>query len=116
MITKERITSIISKVPFNANELLSYLKNNEYLKTLYETRYRHYLLEEHTLLVIKQFQLYFSAFLPDAEKSFMYLMLAFHDIGKPLSIKSQQSQYKSTISVIDSLKDYLPVILNSIVS
>jgi hypothetical protein len=64
-------------------ELLETLKTLNLLKENYCKKVRHYILEKHTLLVLGEFDKYFSRVDTPITKSLFRLILALHDIGKP---------------------------------
>ncbi|MFZ5391665.1 MAG: hypothetical protein ACOZAR_00520 [Patescibacteria group bacterium] len=70
-----------------------------------------YTLREHTELVLKQFDYYYSnKNLPlNIDKNLFRIILALHDIGKPIAVaqRSKNLQHKYTVKI---LEDYLPKI------
>ena len=65
-----------------------------------------YSLREHTLMVLRQYDKYFSsAELPTGlDKNFMRVLLALHDIGKPQAVKEgrKRDQHKFTLPVLQA--------------
>lgn len=80
------------------------------LKETYKCKVRHYSLNDHTLLVLKEFEKYFSknTFYPFTIYLFR-VILTLHDIGKPkaFSIGQKNLQHKFTIDILTSIKDKL---------
>ena len=85
------IQEAINQGKFSPSEFIDILKECPYLKKLYEMSSgvgEGYSTEQHTQMVMDQFEKYFSA---DFKSTFLTrgdfrLMLALHDIGKPLSV------------------------------
>ena len=93
-----------------AAELIGAVKMLPGMAALYETRVRHYILEEHTRLVLGQFDLHFRTLdLPIARELFRFL-LTVHDIGKPQAAKEQKlsNQYQYTIRMVESFRSKVP--------
>jgi hypothetical protein len=101
---------ILQRNPFIPEELISYLKNRLNLRHAYQTRIRHYTLEEHTLLVLGVFEKNFGEVTLACERSLFRLILALHDIGKPKAFAegNKNYQYKYTVEIINNLYESLP--------
>jgi hypothetical protein len=88
------------------------LKTNLRLAQLFESDaglLEGYTIEEHTLFVLHQFERYFSQeALPDMNIATFRLLLALHDIGKPLA-DATHNQRERTIEILDSLASSLPL-------
>jgi len=104
----QRIQEAINQGKFSPSEFIDILKECPYLKKLYEMSSgvgEGYSTEQHTQMVMDQFEKYFSA---DFKSTFLTkgdfrLMLALHDIGKPLSIYatgSTSAQHEYTKRVL----------------
>jgi hypothetical protein len=104
----QRIQEAINQGKFSPSEFIDILKECPYLKKLYEMSYgvrEGYSTEQHTQMVMNQFEKYFSA---DFKSTFLTrgdfrLMLALHDIGKPLSVYatgSTSAQHEYTKRVL----------------
>lgn len=94
---KNRIEEICLKVP-------------EFRK-LYNTRVRHYIIEDHTINVYNQFVKYFSQSFPKNKIEEFTLFLLLHDIGKPISYNNgnRQNQFKDSLKEIDNYKEQLSI-------
>lgn len=112
----KKLTSMTNKdlnqIFSNPTHLISYLKTTFALKNLYDMRVRHYIIERHTLLVLNQFELYFSA---SFNTSFCNInlyrfFLALHDIGKPIAFAKgdKADQYKHTVQIMRDMKGKVP--------
>ena len=91
-------------------EIIGMLKSVASFDTAYKTKVRHYTLQEHTLLVLSEFDKYFSqidTFLP---KNLFRFILSVHDIGKPKAYLSGNinNQYAETVSMIEKIRPFLP--------
>jgi hypothetical protein len=104
----QRIQEAINQGKFSPSEFINILKECPYLKKLYEMSSgvgEGYSTEQHTQMVMDQFEKYFSA---DFKSTFLTrgdfrLMLALHDIGKPLSVYatgSTSAQHEYTKRVL----------------
>jgi len=102
------IQEAINQGKFSPSEFIDILKECPYLKKLYEMSSgvgEGYSTEQHTQMVMDQFEKYFSA---DFKSTFLTrgdfrLMLALHDIGKPLSVYatgSTSAQHEYTKRVL----------------
>lgn len=101
---------ILKNDKITPNEIITALKSIPLLKKLYETKVRHYTLESHTLLVIGQFDKYFTQANIKIPKSQFRLLLALHDIGKPKAYLEGNihNQYIETIEIITQITPQLP--------
>jgi hypothetical protein len=99
----------LTKEVLEPQEIINYLKSNGF-ETDYEATVRHYTLEEHTLLVCKAFEKYFSRSMSDKESNFFRIMLAVHDLGKPRAFQTgnKERQYEFTLRILDEIADRLP--------
>lgn len=97
-------------------EILSALKSIPLLTPFYETKVRHYTLEDHTVLVIGQFDRYFQNTNTVIPKNLFRLLLALHDIGKPKAFLGGNihNQYKDTIEIVSQIRPHLPYSKESI--
>jgi hypothetical protein len=91
-------------------EIVSSLKSIPLLTPFYETKVRHYTLEDHTMLVIGQFDRYFKNTNTVIPKNLFRLLLALHDIGKPKAFLEGNihNQYKDTIEIVSQIRPQLP--------
>ena len=105
----------------NTNEnLITILSQNKRIKDAFKTKIRHYLLENHTLLVLNQFSKYFSTGMSIIENprtlvswnelSWFRFLLATHDIGKAEAYLQNDiaNQHKITIEIIEEIESELP--------
>lgn len=104
------------KLGDNPKEMINYLKSELNLSTIYQQKVRHYTLENHTLLVMNEFEKYFSKTELPTSKSLFRLMLALHDIGKPKAFNegNKNNQYQYTVEMINNIRNALPFQTNEI--
>ncbi|MBX9188589.1 hypothetical protein HCG69_10970 [Bacteroides sp. K03] len=104
------MNGILNKPSFDPKELVSFLKENMSLQKEYEFRVRHYTLEQHTLLVMNEFEKYFAKIELPIDIGLFRLLLCLHDIGKPKAFREgdKNKQYQNNKEIIYSLKDSLP--------
>jgi hypothetical protein len=103
-----KITDILNGQVFDPIEFINLLKKSPYLKVLYEMDSgvrEGYSTEKHTLMVMNQFEKYFSKNFYSTLLSIeeFRLMLSLHDIGKPLGVfitGSSSSQHEYTMKVL----------------
>lgn len=95
---------------FTSQELITWLKSINNLSQKYQLKVRHYTLEQHTLLVMNEFEKHFTQIDLPISRNLFLLVLALHDIGKPQAFLegNKNNQYKYTIETIKSLKNLLP--------
>lgn len=95
---------------FSPQGLINSLKHINNLDSIYQKQVRHYRLEHHTLLVMNQFEKYFSCMDFPISKNLFRMMLALHDIGKPQAFieGNINNQHKYTVNIIDELREVLP--------
>ena len=101
--------SILKK--YSANSFLDELIDTiPHLENNFGTKVRHYTLYEHTSLVLKCFNRYFSQDYIPVDTSLFKTLLALHDIGKPIAFKkgNKNDQHKYTQRIIKSIWDDLP--------
>ena len=91
-------------------EILDYIKSvGKDLANTYAQKVRHYVLEQHTLLVMGEFEKYFANVPLPINRNLFRFMLALHDIGKPKAMKlGDNNQYQHTVEIINSLRTLLP--------
>lgn len=108
-LIKDKMGShFIEYQPPTAIQFLKDLNND--IQSYYETRVRHYSLEDHTLLVANQFEKYFTKVWKNTLEDsididlFRYFLLL-HDIGKPKAEASgdRKNQYKYSSKIIIQL-------------
>jgi len=90
--------------------LLAAVKALPGMASVYETQVRHYVLEEHTRLVLGQFDWYFGNLdLPMPRELFRFL-LTVHDIGKPQAQKEGglRNQHRYTARMINEMRGEIP--------
>lgn len=89
-LSRSRIEAVVNSPDFRPRDLISELKKEPALKLEYEKDagvWEGYSLEEHTLMMMGQFERYFRDALPkNADRGLFRLMLALHDIGKPAAV------------------------------
>jgi hypothetical protein len=112
----EAISEILKKDPFSPENLLEFLKQDPVLAAQYKGGIGLQFscsLEEHTILVLKQFEKYFKDVeLPGKTGHHLFrLILALHDIGKPEAVREgdKRLQHKFTKNMLVNLKGYLPL-------
>jgi hypothetical protein len=100
-----KILEITSIKDYQPNRLIDYLMRREPFSSSLNSKVRHYVLKEHTLLVCHQFESYFGNFIDISYKPFMRFMLAIHDLGKgKLANNSDTSlQYFNNKNIINLL-------------
>ena len=81
------------------------MEGSEILRSQYLKKVRHYLLKEHTLLVLGAFERYFSPNDLPVNKDLFRVFLALHDIGKPLAFDNgdKSNQYAHTKEIIKQI-------------
>lgn len=107
-LNHQAITRKLADQEFNPDEFISLLKTSPFLKTLYGMSagvMEGYSTEEHTQMVMNQFERYFSKDFDSAllTREDFRLMLSLHDIGKPLSVfftRSVGKQHEYTIDIL----------------
>ena len=105
------LEEVVSDEEYSPEKLIYALKNN--FEEQYATKdmtWEGYSLEEHTKMVLNQFEKYFKDFdSPLVSKSNLRLFLALHDIGKPEAIKlgNKALQHEKTAPIINNVFDVL---------
>lgn len=100
-------------MPFEKNnlssqELIDHLALIPAIGTAFRSKVRHYTIETHTFLVLSEFEKYFSSFHLPISTNLFRMILALHDIGKPLAHNNTKlNQYVATIEIISNHKEYL---------
>lgn len=88
----EEARQLVSSDDYSPEKLLAILKKQPALVDLWPVVVvsEGFTLEQHTLLVLKQFERYLAKrdFPPEFDRGFWRVFLALHDIGKPLAIQS----------------------------
>ncbi len=110
MVIFFKMNEIFEDDIFSPQGLINCLKQTNNLDSIYQKQVRHYKLEHHTLLVMNQFEKYFSCMDLPISKNLFRLMLALHDIGKPQAFieGNIKNQYKYTVNIINELRGILP--------
>lgn len=92
---------------FSPEELISALELvMPKLEELYNTRVRHYIVKNHTLLVCQQFEKYLFRFDSDyMNLDLMRVILAMHDVGKAID---RPTQHEHTLNIIRELWESSP--------
>ena len=110
------IAEALNAPDFEPKKLIEALKKVLSLGPLYSMSvgvWEGYTLEEHTLLVMSQFEKYFSATqLPGkGDKQIFRILLALHDIGKPQAVADgrKDEQHARTLEIINEIKEELPL-------
>lgn len=98
---------LTQKSNYQPINLITYLMKREPFSSSLNTKIRHYIIREHTLLVCNQFELYFSQIIDSTYKSFMRFMLAIHDVGKGMLAQNSNTsnQYNKNKEVIKLMID-----------
>lgn len=93
-----------------AQELINTLKSIAHLDKYYQQTVRHYLLENHTIIVLNEFDKYFVEAEIFIDRILFRLLLALHDIGKHKAFieGNKDNQYKNTMIIINSVRQHLP--------
>lgn len=92
-------------------EILDYIKSvGTDLANTYAQKVRHYVLEQHTLLVMAEFEKHFANVSLPISRNLFRFMLALHDIGKPkaMGLGDKNNQYQYTVEIINNLRKSLP--------
>ncbi len=113
-IKGDEIKNILTRTDFNSEELLESLEKSPFIKGLYEGDVgvsEGYTLKEHTKMVMGQYEKYFKDrwTSPLVSQQGFRLMLALHDLGKPLAVQitgSRAAQHEYTMK-------FLPKIIES---
>jgi len=105
-ISREALNSILYSQKFSTEKLIELLTNEfGYLYSEQIGVWEGYSLEEHTLMVLGQFEKYFShRQLPgNVDKGFFRLILALHDIAVPVAIQNgdKSGQFKFVVGMIE---------------
>ncbi|WP_194269525.1 DarT ssDNA thymidine ADP-ribosyltransferase family protein [Oceanihabitans sp. IOP_32] len=71
----------------------------------YNTKVRHYILRDHTNLVLNQFDKYFAIQFNEPERAFFRFFLLVHDIGKPRAFQlgNKDDQYTHSIEILNGI-------------
>lgn len=95
---------------FTPKDWITFLKGIKGVGSFYAQKVRHYTLEQHTLLVMSEFNRYFSKVDLPINKNLFNLMLALHDIGKPKAFLegNKAKQHSYTMEIIHEIKNMLP--------
>lgn len=113
------ISEALNQEPFTPKKLIESLKTIPLLKAAYEKRVRHYTIEEHTLLVMSEYEKYFSPydFPLQLDKSTFRFLLAIHDIGKPIAHHKGDitKQHIYTEKVMNKFKSQFPITENEFI-
>lgn len=107
MIRQSRIAIILAALedPFNPDLVISRLSEDQVLARLFAADagvWEGYTIREHTLMVLGIFERFQLSQVSKSEKLFFRLLLALHDIGKPLAIeqtgeKKRQAEFTGLI-------------------
>lgn len=96
----------------NLNGLPSYPQSIDELCKLspslvetYNAKVRHYILRDHTNLVLNQFDKYFATQFNEPERAFFKFFLLVHDIGKPRAFQlgNKDDQYTHSIQILNGI-------------
>lgn len=100
----------LTNIDISAPDIIKTLKTIPKLARLYETKVRHYLLEDHTTLVINQYDLHFTNVYLPIERSLFRFLLAIHDLGKPIAHREGkwELQHLHTTEILREIKAQLP--------
>lgn len=111
MNIKQEILYTLNENPFNPNNLISILKHIKGLDIQYSSKVRHYTLEKHSLLVLREFEKHYTDFYIPISKSFFRLFLSVHDIGKPMALQHgrHSDQHTYSLRIIDEISENLPL-------
>lgn len=92
----------IIKYPQSVEELCSQFLELEHV---YNSKVRHYILRDHTKLVLNQFDKYFATQFQEPERAFFRFFLLVHDIGKPRSFQqgNKDNQYTHSIEIVNGI-------------
>ena len=90
------------QTPFAPERLLAFCNQVPELKNALSIRVRHYTVEQHTLLVLKQFERYFAQVELSVSRNLFRIMLALHDSGKGLAFSNgnRHNQHQETVQLI----------------
>ncbi len=112
----QKLQDALNESDFNPQKLMDVLKENPFLKEQFQGDvgvWGGLALEQHTLMVLRQFEKYFKdQVLPgNIDRSFFRLLLGIHDIGKPLALLAGDKwlQHKNTKLIIYNIRRILPL-------
>jgi hypothetical protein len=90
------------QAPFAPERLLAFCNQVPELRRALSTRVRHYTVEQHTLLVLRQFERYFEEVELSVSRDLFRIMLALHDSGKGLAFSNgnRHNQHQETVQLI----------------
>ncbi len=114
---KPEILPILNSQEFNPKELLEALKKSPFIDYLFNSSTgvgEGYTLEEHTIMVMNQYEKYFSGRWksPILSQEGFRLLLSLHDLGKPLALKvkgNTSEQHEYTMKLIPKILETLNV-------
>ena len=92
------------QTPFAPERLLAFCNQVPALRSALSIRVRHYTVEQHTLLVLKQFERYFAQVELSVSRDLFRIMLALHDSGKGIAFSkgNRHNQHQETVQLIQS--------------
>ncbi len=113
-LDKGQVFSVLDEKQFSPRALIDSLKMVPEFRELMDANagvYQGYTIEEHTLMVMRQFEKYFAdKNLPNlTDTGFFRIMLALHDIGKPIAIRNgdKRLQHGETVPIVRLFLGYL---------
>jgi hypothetical protein len=83
---------------------------NDEIKIAFKTKVRHYVLADHTILVVRNYYKYFFGNKCIIDNYLFMMILFLHDIGKPVAFKNGElsAKHNESIRIIKSIWDELP--------
>ena len=90
------------QTPFAPERLLAFCIQVPESRSALSIMVRHYTVEQHTLLVLKQFERYFAQVELSVSRNLFRIMLALHDSGKGLAFSNgnRHNQHQETVQLI----------------
>jgi hypothetical protein len=97
--------SILNGLPYYPQSIEELCKINPSFVETYNSKVRHYILRDHTRLVLNQFDKYFANQFNETERDFFRFFLLVHDIGKPRAFQqgNKDDQYSHSIEIVNGI-------------
>ena len=97
--------SNINDLPIYPQTIDELCKLDQSFVDIYNTKVRHYILRDHTNLVLNQFDKYFATQFNEPERAFFRFFLLVHDIGKPRAFQqgNKENQYAHSIEIVNGI-------------
>ena len=97
--------SILNGLPYYPQSIEELCKIKPSLVETYNSKVRHYILRDHTRLVLNQFDKYFATQFNEPERAFFRFFLLVHDIGKPKAFQqgNKDDQYSHSKEIVNGI-------------